>query len=344
MDILIGALIFFIMIVVTVVIAPTIKIAMDIAPFLYTNTRCSARSGLILDKKMYDSLLGATYIREVYAMLEDTAYSKAVEQGYAFGTVSKMIDKHLFETYDWLENIVPDAIKPVIAALKSKFEIGELKEALDRLSNGEPIGELKHVGNANLRMKLEAATDVQSFATALEGTSYGAIVTGESATTFSTALDLQYYQNVLEVIDTAEDRKAVQPFREYVRRLIDLINIRLALRRITAADEGVAIIEGGFIPAERLIGVSDKNQLAEALQGTPYADIDTDAAGIMLENEFHKFILQEGGKANAKYPLHGGPIVKFLIQKEIETRNLNVIIKLKEEAFPNEEISKLLIM
>lgn len=343
MDILIGAVILFALLVSAVVIAPTVKMAMDIAPFLYTNTRCSARSGTILTRKEYDGLLACTYEKEIYAALEDTAYRHVVEHANRFGTASEELDKELYQTYDWLETIMPEKIRPILAAMKRKFEIADIKAAYTRLREGEAPGELNHVQDPNLRLKLEATADTSSFATALEGTPYGEGING-SVEGVNTELDLQYLRTVLQIIEESKDQKGAAPFKEYWRRLIDLINIRLTLRRITERIEGLSLVEGGFIPAERLMGVTDKSQLTEALQGTQYDHINTEATGLALENEFHKFIAIEGSRMNAKHPLKGGPIVKYIIQKELEVRNLNILLKLKAEGFTNEEVNAFLVV
>lgn len=344
MDILVGGIIFFSLIVAAVVIGPTVKMAVDIAPFLYTNTRCSARSGNILRRKTYDSLLATTYIKEVYAHLEDTAYSRVVEHGNQFGTISPLLEKDLFEMYTWLENIMPEKLKRIIVAMKAKFEINEIKESINRLKNGEPVGDLIFMENPNMKLKLEASTDIASFSSSLEGTPYGKVVNGGPVPSINTDLDRYYFEHVLQEIDECKDQKAATPFKEYWRRVIDLANIRLALRRIAEKGEGPSLVQGGYIPVEKLAGVSDKNQLSEALQETPYAEISTDQQGMKLEQEFLTFISQEGGRANAKFPLKGGPIVRFIIQKELEVRNLNILLKLKAENFDAEKINEYLVI
>lgn len=339
--ILIGAVIILILIVAAVVIGPAVKMALDIAPFLYTNTRCSAKTGLILTKKTYNSLLAATYLKEVYAILEDTAYARVVEHANQYGKVSQLLDNDLYQTYVWLESIMPPKIKPIITAMKEKFTIQELKEGLQRVKEGLPVGELHRVSNANLRLKLEAASDEGSFATALDGTPYAPLLSKENV---PTELDLYYLRHVLQVIEDCQDRKGAAPFKEYWRRLIDLVNIRLTLRHINSGEENLSLLEGGFLPAKKLEGITDTNQLSDALQGTLYEKIHINNNGLALEQELHNVIAEEGKRVNAKYPLKGGPVVKYIIQKELEIRNLNVILKLKEENFTAEEISALLTM
>jgi vacuolar-type H+-ATPase subunit C/Vma6 len=243
-----------------------------------------------------------------------------------------------------LESVMPEKLRRIVMAMKEKFEVNDIKEAINRLKQGEAVGELDFVANSNVKLKLEAASDLASFSTALEGTPYGEIVTNSPAPAINTELDRLYIERVLQVIDECKDQKAAAPFKEYWRRVIDLANIRVVLRQVAEGTEGARLVEGGYLSAEKLTGVSDKTQLQEALQESPYAEIQTDQAGVKMEQAFLEFISKEGSRVNAKFPLKGGPIVKFLIQKELEIRNVNILLKLKAENFTGEQINEYLVI
>ncbi|MDD9953476.1 MAG: V-type ATPase subunit [Candidatus Woesearchaeota archaeon] len=339
MDIIIGAVIGFVLVVSAVVVGPTVKMAVGVAPYLYTNTRCSAKSGLLLKRKTYDSLLASTYVKEVYAELEETSYSHVVEHANEFGGASVLLDKDLYETYTWLEDVMPEKIRPIITAMKMKFEVQQLKEAMNALADNERPGEMQYISNPNTRLKCEEASDINSLVTALEGTPYGDLVSGSAP---ATELDRHYLLSVMDAIDSCKDQKAAEPFREYWRRMIDFANIRVALRRMSE-DADLPFVQGGTIRVKKLQNVGDKNQLVELLQKTPYT-VDVASAGIKLEQAFLQAISTEGARSSAKHPLKAGPVVNFLIQKELEVRNLNIILKLKAEGFKADEINDLLVV
>jgi len=166
----------------------------------------------------------------------------------------------------------------------------------------------------------------------------------DASSAAATELDRYYMLTVLDAIDACSDRSAAEPFREYWRAVIDLANIRLTLRRIADGTEEMELIGGGMLPTEKLQGIVDKSQLAEVLQGTPYGNVDVQDAGTRLERGFLAAIGSVGSRANAKHPLKSGPVVNFIIQKELEVRNLNIILKLKGEGFKAEEINDLLVV
>ncbi len=347
MDILVASVAGFSIVVGVIVVAPTIKMAVDIAPFLYTNTRCAAKSGMIIDKKGYESLIASSSVKELFTLLEDTSYNYIVEHGEDFSTASSLLDKDLFETYDWLTGVMPDKIKPIIEAIKLKFEINQIKEAFNNSKEGKDMPKLKYINNPSLKLKLESANDFNSFTAAIEGSAYEDIFNGKGAnntSSINTALDRLYLEKVMNVIDSSDDKDAAKPFREYWRTMIDLSNIRLILRKISSDEESMKLIPGGTIDIEKLSPANDNNQVEEILQNTNYKDFISESTCFGIENAMFKFMKKQAGVFNAKYPLKGGPILQFIINKEIEIRNLNVIIKLKTEEFKQEDISKYVVV
>lgn len=347
MDILVGAVAGFGIVVGGIVVAPTVKMAVDVAPFLYTNTRCAAKSGMILQKKDYDSLVSAVSLREVFTLIEDTSYASVVEHGADFSKISTLLDKDLFETYNWLSGVMPDKIKPIFSAMMLKFEINQMKEVLNNIEEGKEQGELNYVIDPSLKLKLEGANDMNSFSAALEGTVYEEVFRGKeikNAADVNTELDKFYLSHVMRVIDNIKDKAAAKPFRDYWKIMIDLANIRLTLRKIDSKDENVKLVSDGTLDESKLISANEMNQVEELLANTKYKEFITESDSFGIENAFFRFMKKQAGTFSAKFPLKGGPIIQFLINKEIEIRNLNVVVKLKSEDFKGEEISKVLVI
>ena len=145
-----------------IVIIPTVKMAIDMAPFIYANTRASARSGMILDKKKYSELVSSGSFKEMLVLLEDSYYSGLVEHGRDFTTLSKLLDEDLYSTFKWMENIVPKKLIGVIKAINQKFEIADIKSALNSIKRGEAVPELEHIRSETLKLSLQSAKDIQS--------------------------------------------------------------------------------------------------------------------------------------------------------------------------------------
>lgn len=323
-----------------VVIAPAVKFAVDLSPFLYANTKCSARMGLLLQKKFYDELVSTSYVKELYTMLEDSCYSHVAEHAKDFSSLSRGLNNDLYQTYVWLKKSMPKEISPVIDAIKLKFEIEDLKRVINNLKRGKPVGELGYVDDEGLKLKLEDLKDFDSLAGVMETTIYKDAFVGD-ASKLSLALDVFYHKYVLKAIEKVDNEKATAAFKEYWRNMIDLVNIRLVLRKIRSKKDDVELLAGGFLDLKDLTGINEVSQLESALANTLYSSFITDTTDFGIETGFYKFLKSQAGGIGAKYTLRSGTVVKYLMLKELEVRNLNIIFKLKEENFKSEDIQKL---
>ncbi len=332
MDIIIAAVIGFVLIIAAVVIAPTIKLAIDIAPYLYTNTRCSARAALILTRKDYEALLNCSSQKELYAYLEETGYALIAEHSATTEQASALIEQELHDTYEWLLTVVPEKLQPIITAFLTRFEVAQLKEALNALVHGETIGELPWLRDEQARLRLEGVTDYTGFADALTGTPYEHLIAHGSLDKLeqlTTALDAHALTTTSDIIA----RSDAPAFAAYWKRVIDLANFRLAQR---ARDgQTVNYLPGGHLDAEALAAVGDENQLAELIEHTLGVEAN--------EHALLQLLRKEAGLVNAKYALRGGVIVRYIIDKELEARNLNLLLKLKAEGFSTDEIRQHLV-
>ncbi|MFH2028008.1 MAG: V-type ATPase subunit [Nanoarchaeota archaeon] len=327
-----------------IVLAPVTKYALDMYPFLYANTRCSSRSGLLLSKKVYEELLAATSKEESFALLEDSAYNAIVEHSKEFFLFSKAIQDDLYKTYLWLSSIMPQQLTPIINSLKLKFEINEIKKVLADLKENNPINEIKYVHNHEFKLRLEGVKDEQSFYSAIEGTPYASLLQGKSLDnlrTINTLLDRYYLLNFSSTLNAIKDTEATEPFAEYLSALIDLSNLRLIIRSIESKTVP-ELIDGGTIKKDEIEGINDKAQLETALSNTLYAEEITNVNN--LEKGFYRYLLKLANNLSAKYTIKSGAIIRFLILKEIEIINLNTIIKLKSENFEQEKIREHLII
>ena len=342
MDTIIGIVVGGSIIVGIVAVAPTVKIGLDMAPYLYANTRCSARAGLILKKKDYDQLISSNSIIELQSNLEDTYYNKVIENIRSGTEASLELEKDLHETYDWLSNIVPKSIKPVIEAIALKFEIANLKDVMnDCLLGKTPT--TKYIQDESFRVRLESCNDLDSFVAALKDTKYEIISTQNvDIAHLSNQLDVFYFNNVSETIRLLKESSGAEVFKNYWRKMIDLVNIRLTLRRINGLTN-LQLIEGGYISSKELQTLSERVQVESVLSKTMYKDFIHGNSDLDLESGMFSALRKESSYANAKHTLKAGTIVKFIIEKEIEIRNLNIIMKLKEESFNSDDIEKMII-
>lgn len=328
------------------VIYPATMYALDMSPYLYANTRCSARSGLILTRQQYDSFIAASSQKEALALLEGSYYSYIIEHASAFRSFSKMLDKDIYNTYQWLHKVVPDKIKPLLGSIKQKSEINELKMILNKVIKNKEPGELNFIDDKMLKLKLEGVKDFTSFLAVMETSQYAHLFANanqKNMTSLNNSLDSFYFSTVLNEINKCKDEKAAMPFKEYWAASIDLVNLRLVLRKISSGEEETALLDGGVLSKNELLGVSDMAQLDSIISSSVYSTFIESQEPFKIEAGIYKYLKKIAFDIGAKYTIKAGAIVKFIILKELEIRNLNIINKLKMEDYPQEEIEKLIV-
>ncbi len=329
-----------------VVIAPTVKFALDLAPFLYTNTRCSARNGLLLSKKEYDDLISAGSRKEAFALLEETPYSKIVEHAKYSEDLGESLSGDMKETYQWLEKIVPQDMVPLIRALSLKFEVREVKNVINSINLGNLDYSPKDIRDPELRIKLEEARDFGQVTQAFEKSSYRDIFadrTIKDMAIINFTLDKMYYEKVLATIKRVKEESVKGAFMRYWRTMIDIANIRVATRNMKAKDD-IPMISGGIIDIKQLADLTDIAQLETILSQTPYAEHFKKYDSKGMEHAFHLYLKVLASELQAKYTLKSGTVVKFIILKELEIRNLRIILKLKREGFKPDEVKELVVI
>lgn len=344
-----------------VVIAPAVKQATDLAPFLYANTRCSARTGSLLTQNTYSEMLASSSVQELYGILEDTAYSNIVEHSKNFVSFSKSLDKQMCADYDWLKGIVPKELIKIIKTLQLKYEIADIKSAVNRIKKGTVVSSvssnsssekentefaLNFIADDDLRYKVQSATDFNSLVSAFEGSPYQSVFTGVEADEtekITTGLDYFYIKKVLSVIRDAP-KKSAEAFLDYWRHVVDMFNVRLVFRKLNLGRDDMDFIEGGFLNVKALSGVGDLSQLEGLLRDSPYSKHFTEINSLQVEISFTKVLKELASLLNARHPLHAGYVIRYIILKENEIKAVNMISKLKEENFDEDEIRKLLVI
>lgn len=318
-----------------IAIAPSVKMGLSMAPYLYANTRCASRTGLILKKKDYEQLINASSIEEFYALLEDTYYGRIIERE---SHISKLLDEDLFENYTWLTDIVPTKIKPIVDAIKLKFTVQDLKYAMNECDNNRTPKNLRHIDDESLRIRIESSKDIDGFLASLKETDFEINESNPDKAIISNALDIAYYKKVHEEIQMLKDNDGAQIFEDYWKKMIDIVNLRLTMRRINGKGN-FTLLSGGHIKTKDLLSATDSLQLENVLSKSIYKEFMIDDN---MENALYRGLRKEGHKANAKQSLKAGTIVKYMIEKELEIRNLKILSKLKLEKFDN--IEKYLVL
>ena len=168
------------------------------------------------------------------------------------------------------------------------------------------------------------------------------------------SLDRFYYDNLIEFSKLLPQQGAL--FRKFLVMEVEILNI-LTLLRLKKSKIGNA---GDFIIAARgLISpkiakmpeLDDFDALIKALEETHFKkaidkgieDFRNTGSLITLETELYKYLLKQSSLLLHQHPLSVDIILGFMLAKDIEIRNLRILIKGKQLGLSEEFIEKQLV-
>jgi V/A-type H+-transporting ATPase subunit C len=352
-----------------IVVIVTIKPVLDTFPYAYPNARVRARIGRLFTEKQFSEIIEADNLEEVKNYLRGVPeYAQYVDKF----PLEKALDSQLAETYDLLARITPGSIKPTFRALLKKWDIKNIKSILTAkevgLSREATLDLMVPFGEINdLLEKLVDAKDVTEVITGLEGTEYAQVL--EDALNdykekgmllpLEAALDKYYLYNLMiAVANPSDDSTTI--LNTYIGTQVDSTNLKIILRAkldgLKYDDIQPYMITKGYQIREwklkDLMESEDVPGVVSSLESTDYANImaealsEYNATGSIapFETALDKNVVKIAKNLSTKKPFGVGPIIAFLSRKEIEIKNLKVIVRGKREVgFPVSKIKEMLI-
>jgi len=308
-------------------------------------------------------------IQDVLEVIKDTDVGRYLEEAVikTFDDSDKYLWKYFSQCLERLRGLklVTADILKVLDAYIVKYDVLNIKAALQGISTGKkanmiPVGVIDGRG---LLDELSQAEDVGAIIKVLVECKLGAYasiveeyVAGEAKSKFlsEAKLDREYYTNLLSMPRSIPDGSLLT---KAFSIMIDMANLQLINRAIiegigSEADEFV--IGGGYMISDKVAKDLISHKLADvpgALKGTQYQGIAEEVVASYSRTKSvtaveetidkHKFrLLREMLSPRVLTPL---VIAWYLIVKEIEIRNLRLVLKATFDNIPVEEIKEYLV-
>ena len=282
------------------------------------------------------------------------------------------LDEHLWmyfgeclERVEWFKPVPADILK-ILKAYKVKYDILNIKAALQGISTGKqtnmiPIGVIHNYGLLDELSGAENADGIIELLTKCKLGNYASVLEeckidggAKSRLLAEARLDGEYYKNLLnmtkDIIDGAILSKAFGI-------IIDMKNLQVVLRAIITGigpEAAKYVINGGYMLSSEAIKellplkLSDMPGRVEYLYQDMAEEVvssyDRTKSIAVIEEiiEKHKFKLtKEILSPRVLSPLM---IAWYLILKEVEIRNLRLILKAMFDNIPVEEIRNYLVL
>lgn len=308
-------------------------------------------------------------IREVLEIIKDTDVGRYLEEALVktFDDADRYLWRYFgdcLERLQWLK-LVPADIRKVVKAYLVKYDVINIKATLQGMATGKkanliPMGVLHTQGLLDELSGAENVDDVIGILMACKLGAYADILRGysveetKSKFLIEARLDGEYYKNLLNVPKGIPDGTLLA---KAFSISIDMTNLSLINRAIIegmGSEAGEFIVSGGYMISDKVardllsrkladmpsaLGIAQYREIAEEVVAGYGRTRSITAVEEIIDK--HKFrLLKEILSPRVLTPL---VIAWYLIVKEVEIRNLRLILKATFDGIPVEEVREYLV-
>jgi len=345
---------------------------LSIASCAYPVARAKAAGTPYLREEKIDELLDAGMAADALSRLQEAGYISSLSPGSDKENFGFLLEEHERKEFQTLLLSIPPDFQVFFAQYQRIHEIRQIKRMLRMLHHhtaaDEMIEAIRPAGSVtgDLISRIATSSDFEEGIHQFRGTGYE-FLEGEPLTLFrqhnsilplEIALDRFGSEEIIKAASLVRTQLAA-PFRDLVSMLTDVQNIRILIR---AKHAGLppsfitsCLLDGGMrIPAWRLVQLNEMMSvpdLVSQLAGTGYDRVlhpllstypgPESLAGFDLALD--RFVLAYLVRISQVYYYTGGPLIWFMLAKELEYRNIQVVLTGLQEGISPDQIKRYLV-
>jgi V/A-type H+-transporting ATPase subunit C len=345
------------------------RIPYESGNYPYVVARVKAKKALLMPKENYARMLQME-IPEIARLLGEGEYRQEVlalggrYSGVAL--VEKATRDNVAKVFTQIIGFCEGELRTMVARYLDRWDIANIKTAVRGKLYGASAEEIYDslipagsLGAATLKAMAEAL-DMESLGGVLSDTPYfPALRAGTSAKEFNLAgfedsLDWIYYRSLVESVPVTTEPTIL--FRNFVRREIDVVNLRtlLRIRGMAQRIPRDVFLPGGFELSQDELRELAALDLPTLLGRLRELDIHTALAPHLEEVEkgrlsrasrdVEKWHLQEATRWSHIHPLSIVPILDYILAKSREVENIRIIARGKADGLSPDVIRELLVI
>jgi V/A-type H+-transporting ATPase subunit C len=336
----------------------------DVLSYLYVNATVMAKEGKFISQGRWDDLWGCASPGEIASLLEATDYFPYLSEGAV--SDAKELEKAILAEFSVvgmeISKIIPKGAWPIREYLARRWDVINIRTAIRGMQSGakkEDIVEFFLEGGELGITFLRAIVDaegMEDLVALLTRTPYHSLSQGlgryaETKNLFflESLLDKAFWEDLwLKVLN----RRVSKGFREFLEVCVETQNLKIILR----AKHGGLLreeIEPCLIPEckilDGLLMAFDEEDIAgllPLLDSTPYfeplascqPEYENTGSILAFEEVLDGAVLAKGEDIRKKRPFGPGPLIGFLVAKEMEVRNLLALVRSTEVELNREEV------
>ena len=336
--------------------AKTLKLGI----YPYTYVRTAVMKSLLFKKDDYDKMLKMGF-SEIANLMQESSYRKEVNElarEYSGADLLEMaLNRNLAYSFKKLIMISPYELSLLIKEYAKRKDIEDIKTIIRGIfTNTEEKQILNSITAAgtlsyDFLVSLLKSKSIEHVLKNNKLVDFNLLLNGlnglkeeNNLVGIENAFDKFYYNHLMQ-FSKILPREGVL-FRDFLINEVEISNI-LTLLRLKKAKFGKEIVKGFLISSgnrlkdakiSRLSELDDFDDISKAFEKTEYRGIiahgidefKKDGSLIRLETELYKHLLKKSVLLLHQHPLSVDVILGYMLAKDIEVRNLRIIIKGKQ--------------
>jgi len=320
---------------------------LSLGKYPYTYARVSVMRSSLLTKEDYQKLMKMS-LNEIISFLQSSTYKNAIDEyGVQYSGVELMemaLNKNLVNTWNKLKSISSKEVGILIASYLARADLWNVKTILRGLHTSSkpevieamllPVGKLSEKDLGEL-IKSESVEDFLRKLTVIGlkfealNEAFDSFKRKNNISDIENFLDRAYYNKMIQFSKTIPSEGKL--FKQFLDAEVEMLNIMTVLRlrqaKIDKATIAKHIIGKTSTTVKKLID-SEKEELLKSLSA--YAPDVQEYDLSKIEIAMGKNLLQKTRLLLHQHPLTVDVILGFMFAKEIEVKNLKMLLKSRQ--------------
>ncbi|MDY6768859.1 MAG: V-type ATPase subunit [Candidatus Nanohaloarchaea archaeon] len=327
--------------------------------FSYTNARVRARRANLITDQEYRKLAKMD-LAEIAEFLGKRGYDREMEELGADLSGEDLIEtgvrRNLVRTYRELMVMSPDPVQEMLDVYFRKFDVENLKILLRAQQDGADVSDIV-VPTRSLDQEAldrlaeldtpEAVIDAADLA-GLDGDLQEHVPEDASIAELEDALDTHYYTNIIDRVDEIGGRSEL--FQRFLETEAALKNVSLVLRMKRRGyayedivDRLIPVTGRGPVDVQELARLETVDEVVNRLEESPVGEYLAGDSPAEIQRGLETYKLKQGIRLMHRDQLGVNPVLGFLVCKEVEATNLQMIARAKEAGLGESFIERNLV-
>src|SRR3989338_801559 len=343
---------------------------LNLGRYPYTYVRTTVMKSLLFKKHDYEKMLKMGF-NEIAKFMQDSNYKKEISELAANHSGADLLEsalnKNLAYTFKKLIRISPKELGEIIREYAKRKDIEDIKTIIrgkfTNMAEKDVFDLVTSAGTLSREFQHELIKKesieqilrnnrIVDFPSLEKGLAY--LKEKNSLVMIENSLDRFYYNNLIEFSKLLPQEGAL--FRKFLVMEVEIMDILTLLRlkksKIGNARDFIITARGLINPnIAKMSELDDFDALIKAFGETHFKkaidkgieDFRDTGSLITLETELYKYLLKQSSLLLHQHPLSVDIILGFMLAKDIEIRNLRILIKGKQLGLNEEFIEKQLV-